>query len=158
MSFELRDRPKTFYTASRFANWPAVRAFGGKLVAGYGMTCYHDWTLREKETPLDDPVAPLLAQREIKAASNADLFVKLLTPDFSPGAFGELGARLALGRIAHLIEGGQKKHLFHMHPLIRRYRDEAHFFERLDRFLDGRALMLWPEDDVKQLLYSRDPF
>ena len=85
---------------------------------GMRWTFGHDWTVDSMQDP-DAPETPLLAQRDLQSAVEADLFVMLLFDPLTPGCHGELGARVSHNREAHIVRGGvDKVHLFHKHPCV----------------------------------------
>jgi hypothetical protein len=58
---------------------------------------------------------PRLAELDVNAARNCDLFVLVVEPQ-SYGAMLELGARLGGRRVAHVV--GEPWHFFLHHPLV----------------------------------------
>lgn len=159
MSYDKVRVLKNFYISSRFKNRLTVLALAKRFETELQLEWFRgqNWAAREGQTPLDHPAAPQLAQGEIEAAAFADLFVKILTPERSPGAFGELSARLVMGRPAHVIVNKEPLHLFHRHPQVRLYRDEDHFWDRLTRHLHGDEALVWPGDAADQP-FSNEPY
>ena len=146
MSFTLRDMPQSFYVASRFSNKGNASRLGTILKQQFGMHWFrdHDWTRLETETPITSPFAPVFAARDLLSATNADLFVKLLTTDRSFGAFAELGARLGAGRIAHVIAEQAVLHLFHAHPMVRLYESEEQFIAAVQAYYQSGSAVIAP--------------
>lgn len=139
-------RPTSIYIATRFANRVAARTFGKELESEFGFRWFQDynWTDLTKPTVPNSPAGGRVSQLDIRGASFADVFVKILTKTSSLGAFAELGARIGLGRVAHVIENCHTTHLFHHHPLVRRYADQDEFCEAVRRYLNGETLWVAP--------------
>lgn len=81
-------------------------------VEALGYRNLQDWT-----AALNAPQSeyPRLAEEDVAAARDADLFVLLAEP-MSYGAMLELGARLGAGKRAHVV--GTLGHFFSFHPLV----------------------------------------
>jgi len=99
-----------------------------------------------------------VALLDIQGAAYADIFIKILTASPSPGAFGELGARVGLSRVAHVIENCHPTHLFHHHPLVRRYPDLDEFCKAIRRYMSGESQRLAPFSAGQDEYTGEQPF
>ncbi len=110
---------QTFYVATAFQNKEAAKKVADYLESrGMRWTFGHDWTVDSMQDP-DAPETPVLAQRDLQSAIEADLFILLLFDPLTPGCHGELGARVSHNREAHIVRGDvDKVHLFHKHPCV----------------------------------------
>lgn len=107
----------TFYVATSFTNRERARQVAGFLEhRGLRWVFGHDWTTTTVDHP-DDPRAPLLAQQDLRSAIAADLFILLPVAPLTVGCHTELGARIGVGKEAHLVRDGLTEwHLFHSLP------------------------------------------
>jgi len=112
---------KTFYIASASdpENVRSVRRLAVDLDHDLQMEWFFDWTIPvSQEADPAKTVNPAGAEKDIEAAVNADLFVFLVTATISRGAHIELGARLAVGKEAHIVLRGNEPYFFYHHPLV----------------------------------------
>lgn len=125
----------TFYIASssHAANISKVRALAENLEQ-MGFEWALDWTKHldasAKPAQACDPQA---AENDIEAARSCNLFVFLCSDVNSRGAHIELGARLAVKKVAHIVLGGREPYFFYHHPLVSLYTDPIAFFEMLQK-------------------------
>jgi len=90
-----------------------LRGLGFRWFAGHAWTDY-----TPTEYPPNHPGHADLSMRHLAAAVGADLFVQIVDPGFgSKDTFLELGARLGVGKEAHIIFNGSPSSSFHAHPL-----------------------------------------
>ena len=110
----------TFYLASASSEPTRAAAYMADLVSR-GFVNAMDWTvpLSAHESEWAD-----LAVRDVEAAVSCSLFVLVAQPE-SYGAMLELGARLASGRLAHVV--GPPWHFFLRHPHVIRHEDWLSF-------------------------------
>ena len=124
---------KTFYIASSSdpENVKEVRQLASTLEREFEMKWEFDWTISvsTEENPAKT-MNPAGAVEDIRAAIDADLFIFLVTERISRGAHIELGARLAVGKEAHVVLRGNEPYFFYFHPL-------AQLWDSPPAFLDG---------------------
>lgn len=110
---------RTFYLAAS-SQRPLDARLAIRDIEALGWTMLVDWT-----AALASPESeyPRLAEEDLRAARDADLFVYTSKPakagDKTPdsfGAFGELCVRLSHGRRAHVV--GEVDHFFMRHALV----------------------------------------
>lgn len=99
--------PRTFYLAAS-SERPAEVRIAMRDIEALGYRNLQDWTAALGAPPSD---YPRLADEDIDAARDADLFVLLAEP-MSHGAFVELGARLGAGKRAHVLSQAITRHFF----------------------------------------------
>jgi hypothetical protein len=105
---------RTFYLAAS-SQRPLDARLAMRDVEALGYQNLADWTLA-LAAPVGD--YPRLAEEDVRAARDADLFVFLAHP-LSHGAFLELGSRLGAGKRAHVVNpGAAERHFFTFHPLV----------------------------------------
>lgn len=105
---------RTFYVAAA-----SSRAAEARLkmleVETLGYVQRQDWT---QALAAHVSEYPKLAEDDVAAARESDLFVLLAQP-MSYGAFLELGARLGAGKRAHVVNpGASERHFFTFHRLV----------------------------------------
>jgi hypothetical protein len=103
---------RSFYLAAS-SERPAEVRIAMRDIEALGYSNAQDWT-----TALGAPMAdyPRLADEDITAARDSDLFVFLAEP-MSHGAMAELGARLGAGKRAHVLSQATTRHFFTYSPL-----------------------------------------
>lgn len=110
---------QTFYVATAWQNKEQALKVANYLESrGMRWAFDHNWAKGEP-TDVNSIRASVVAQKDLQAAIEADLFILLLFDPLTPGCHGELGARVSHNREAHVVRQGVAPiHLFHRHPCV----------------------------------------
>jgi hypothetical protein len=99
-----------------------------------GLQWSFDWTVRLDQ--YEDPsvaISPEEAVADITAARSTDLFILLLTEEWSRGAHVEMGARIGADKKAHVILRGHPSYFFYHDMRIIQHEDETAFLKWVER-------------------------
>jgi hypothetical protein len=122
---------RTYYIAANSSR-PADVRLKMLEVEALGYVRLVDWTAA-LGAPLSD--YPRLAEEDVAAARDSDLFVLLAEP-MSYGAMVELGARISAGKRAHVV-ASVPFHFFGFHPLVAKHASWESFLDAATRETSG---------------------
>ena len=127
---ECLAQPRTIYYAGSSKDIEIVRRRMAHLKETLNVCWYGgmDWT-RDVEKQIPEPLFCGAAHSDFASAINADLFVIVIDDHFSFGAAAEFGARIGVGKIAHVVTKEENRHPFLFHSLVRRWHTWQAFVE-----------------------------
>lgn len=120
-----------FYIASRLKHKSEVKKLIKKLEAE-GHSCVHDWTDGKRLKPYEENLhqSQKVADKQVRAIKDCDLFV-LLNPDKGgTGMYVELGVALAEGKHTFVV-GKCEKPMFLFHPSVKQVPNIEELFREI---------------------------